>query len=60
MLNLQQGHSESESHNKKFHYVYKFVLTQQLLKSDDLLMESGDVVMNHNDSCQLTFCQSAD
>ena len=45
MLNLQQGHNELESRNKKFHNVYKFVLTQQLLKSHDLLMQSGDVVV---------------
>ena len=28
----------------QFHYIIKFVLTQQLLKSPHLLMESGSVV----------------
>ena len=37
------------SHNlshTQFHYVRKFVLTQQLLKLLHLLMEPGDVVVN--------------
>ena len=29
----------------QFHYVIKFILTQQLLKSPHLLMEFGDVVL---------------
>ena len=29
----------------QFHYIIKFVLTQQLLKSPHLLMESGDDVV---------------
>ena len=36
--------SNNLSHTQ-FHYVIKFVLTQRLLKSPHLLMESGDVVV---------------
>ena len=36
---MSQNLSETQ-----FHYVIKFVLTQQVLKSPHLLMESGDVV----------------
>ena len=37
---MSQNLSETQ-----FHYVIKFVLTQQLLKSPHLLRESGDVVV---------------
>ena len=35
----------------QFHYVRKLYATQQLLKLGDLLMESGDVVVNSSASC---------
>ena len=43
MLNLQQGHNDLQSVTDSFIMFIKFVLTQQLLKSADLLRESGFV-----------------